>query len=181
MWLWLLFDGDVYIDTTAVQRAIEHVYATANFLLQLADIFLFITFFELAGGYMLCLKNPSEPNRSRKFGRIGILVWSGVLFAMVLTTFALRHSFVVNYPDIYYDGYTEDSTDAQITNLRVAGAVAILLWLTSIPMVGLASFTVHKAKDHQLLRNVCPPPLPTPLVMAEQILTICHRALSSSS
>jgi hypothetical protein len=36
------------------------------------------------------------------------------------------------------------------------------LWLTSLPMVGLASFTVHKAKDHQLLRHVWSPPTPYP-------------------
>jgi hypothetical protein len=159
--LWLQYDGAAYFSTwVAGQRAIDHIYATANFLLHLAEIFLFITFVELAGGYMLCLKNPSDISRTRKFGRIGILAWSALLFVMVLTTFALRHSFVVNYPDVYEGDSTLASFNAQITNLRVEGAVTILLWLTSIPMVGLASFTVHKAKDHQLLRHVWSPAPP---------------------
>lgn len=157
--LWLQFDADISGSTYyAGQRAVEHVYATANFLLQLADIFLFITFVELAGGYMFCLKNPHETSRARRFGRFSILAWSVVLFAMVLSVFALRHSFVVSYPDLYepnaYDGDDYLAIfNAQVTKLRMEGAVRILLWLTSIPMVGLASLTVHKAKNHQLLHG----------------------------
>jgi ABC-type multidrug transport system fused ATPase/permease subunit len=152
--LWMRYDENgYYSDWSAVVRAVDHVSATGNFLLQLASIFLFITFVELAGGYMFCLKNPNETSRTHKFGRISILVWSVVLFAMVLSVFALRHSYVVKYADVYDRYDTEASFKARLTNTRMELAVRILLWLTSIPMVGLASFTVHKTKNHQLLRS----------------------------
>jgi hypothetical protein len=164
------FDGDNYeITWEDVQRAVEHIFATGNFFTHLADICLFITFVELAGGYMFCLKNPNETSRTRKFGRVGILAWSFVLFAMALSVFALRHSLVVNYPNIYDRYDTLASFNAQVTNLRMEGAVRILFWLTSLPIIGLASFTVHKAKDHQLLRGVCLPPPPSPIHRVKQI------------
>ncbi|KAH6617128.1 hypothetical protein F5144DRAFT_596192 [Chaetomium tenue] len=160
--LWVRYDENGYdSDLPVVLQAVDHVSATGNFLLQLASIFLFITFVELAGGYMFCLQNPHETSRTRKIGRISILGWSVVLFAMVLTVFALHHSYAVTYAHVY-DGYhTGASFSAQMTMTRMELAVRVLLWITSIPMVGLASFTVHKTKNHQLLRSVWPPsPLP---------------------
>jgi hypothetical protein len=142
-----------YINGIELQRAITHIAITGSFFLYLASIFLFITFVELAGGYRLCLKNPTETSRTRKFGRIGILAWSVVLFVLVVSLFGLRHSATARYTS--YDDYVDSLTllNAQVTNLRLEGAVKVLLWLTSIPMVVLGSVTVHKAKNHPLHRS----------------------------
>ncbi|KAH6842711.1 hypothetical protein B0I37DRAFT_202135 [Chaetomium sp. MPI-CAGE-AT-0009] len=142
-----------YIDGIQLRQTITHLAITGHFFLYLASILLFITFVELAGGYMLCLKNPTETSRSRKFGRIGILAWSAVLFVLVISLFGLRHSVTARYNS--YDDYEASLTflNVYITNIRLEGAVKILLWLTSIPMVVLGSFTVHKAKNHPLHRS----------------------------
>jgi hypothetical protein len=145
-------DAATYAQSFRVQLVIGQLSTTASFLFYLADIFLFITFVELAAGYTVCLRNPAETTRTRKFGRIGIFAWSGVLFVLILSLFALRHSFYARITS-WADFGSWSDIDFHVTSLRLEGGVKILLWLTSIPMVGLGSFTVHKAKNHPLFRS----------------------------
>jgi hypothetical protein len=123
----------------------------------LADIFLFITVVEIAGGFLLCLKGAAAPIPMRKFGRIAILAWSVVLFALVIASFGLSHDLVTRMDSMRSSAVYA----AQISLTRLNGAVIIMFWLTSIPMLGFAAYVVHNTKKHELLRSVSlasPPP-----------------------
>lgn len=143
-----------------ILRSISHIRATGLFLKNLADIFLLITFVELANGFLLCLKGPGEPSRVRKFGRWAILAWGFVLFAISLGLFGASTSFYVRaYGDFPTDSddYVSDLLNEQMNLNRLLGALKILLWISTMPTVVLASLVMHKTKHHNILRSVRPP------------------------
>ncbi len=138
-----------------------HLGAVGSFFENVADILLFITFVELAGGFLLCA--TGQPSSIRKVGRFAILGWSVVLFALAVAYFGLYNSYAVRYITLSSQSNQRASElQAVLTMNRMVGATKILMWLTSIPTLALASFVVHKTKSHELLRGVRNPPPPLP-------------------
>ena len=143
----------------AVEKIIAHLGAAGSFFENVADILLFITFVELAGGFLLCV--TGQPSSVRKVGRFAILGWSVVLFALAVAYFGLSNSYAVRFITLSSQANQRASElQAVLTMNRLVGAIKILYWLTSIPMLALASFVVHKTKTHELLRGVRTPQRP---------------------
>jgi hypothetical protein len=156
--IWMWFGDDFYISSSyrdEINRAAFHLGVTGAFFRCLTDTFLFITFVELANGFMLCVQGPGEPSKMRKFSRIAAFVWGFVLVAIALGLFGAGNAF---YARLY--GERNDSSSElelvrdgeRITQLE--GALAILFWLTSIPAIILASFAQHKARRNGTLSSV---------------------------
>lgn len=172
-----------------IQRASTHIAATGNICFDLADIFLFITFVELATGFMLALRG-GQPGTVRKAGRIAILSWSVLLFALAIALFGLVHAYAVKYLGASSDSSREylslaasEARDSLTIN-RLQGAFMILMWITSIPMVAFASIVVHKARKNDFLRSVRSPVLSLSPPLSKRhtnAFVSCHRPPSSSS
>lgn len=141
----------------------DRVYLTANYLAGAADFFgnlasilLYITLVELASGFLFCLKPPGEPSSSRRLGRFAILGWSFVLFALIISRLGVFEAFYSRYTIIEDESEYEGYFNTLATLTRLGTAVIVLLWLTSLPVMGYAAFVVHKTRQHPLLRSVCP-------------------------
>jgi hypothetical protein len=194
--IWLTSDYAYdYLDGDSIyylNEAISHISATGYFFANLADICLFITFIELASGFMLCLKGDGKPAPSRRISRFAILAWGFVLFAVSISYFGLAHAAASRYRRAYTDPLgradrarelAEYNRDA-LTLSRLAASFEILKWLTSIPMLGAGSYVVHKTRNHEILRSVRPPsrPLrpPPPTHQANADFLTTHSPPSSS-
>ena len=164
--LWMVFGDEYYYvsETIVIQRVMSHLAALGLFLEHVADIFLLITFVELASGFLLCLQGPGQPSSTRKVSRIAILVWSLVLFALAVALFGLQNSYAVRFISVSSQASRRTSMYQAVRTInQLAGALKILLWLTSILTLAAAAYVVHKTKNHEILRGVRPPPVPIPL------------------
>jgi hypothetical protein len=111
---------------------------------------------------MLCLKGDGKPAPSRRISRFAILTWSFVLFAVSISHFGLSHAAASRYRRAYTDplGRSDRSRELAEYNRealslsRLAASFEILKWITSIPMLGAASYVVHKTRNHEILRHV---------------------------
>jgi hypothetical protein len=172
--LWTWFDDDYNSPmrfADEINLAIDHLGATGTFFKHLADTFLFITFVELANGFMLCVQGPGEPSKMRKFSRIAAFVWGFVLVVVALGLFGATNAYLVRVREIN-DSSTRfmDNDDLKLARdgnrrTQLHGALTILFWLTTIPAIVLASFAQHKAKLNGILSSVGLPPFspkPTP-------------------
>ncbi|KAL2155844.1 hypothetical protein VTH82DRAFT_586 [Thermothelomyces myriococcoides] len=132
--------------------ALEHLAPVAALFHTLTVILLFVTFVEIAGGYIICVNGPSTASLSRKFIRGVIFAWAFVLFTLTITQFGLNESLVARsrVDDDYT--YTEELRE-KITLYRVAGVIRILSWLTTLPILGYGVFIVNKTKDNPFLRS----------------------------
>jgi hypothetical protein len=173
--LWALFDGyDYPVTFREISLAISHLGATAIFFKHLADTFLFITFVELANGFMLCVQGPGEPSKIRKFSRIASFAWAFVLVAVALGFFGATNARLVRKRELLE---LQNSSPSRMGNndenlmrdavrlSRLWVALRILFWLTTIPAIVLASIAQHKARLHGILSSVRLPPIspkPTP-------------------
>lgn len=164
--LWNYFGDGYYYnssDEAAINAAANYIGTTGYLFNNVANILLPITFVELIGGFLLCFKGPTEPNPIKKFGRIAILAWSGLLLVLTIALFGLQISSNVKYTSFSsssFDSYYSDQT----TLIQFDGAVTILFWLTTLPLVGLAAFLVHKVKGHAFLRGVRLPCIRLPVM-----------------
>ncbi|KAL2259524.1 hypothetical protein VTK26DRAFT_6781 [Humicola hyalothermophila] len=157
--LWVNYAEDSYYirsgtDYAVARQASAHVAATGVFFEHLANILLFITLVELASGVLLCL-NGGQPTASRKRNRIIVLVWGLVLFILAIANLGIKQSYVVRFFDdssLYSDSYREVRELGRTLN-RLGGAMAILMWLTSLPILALTSWVVHITKHHPILRS----------------------------
>ncbi|KAK4099481.1 hypothetical protein N658DRAFT_165700 [Parathielavia hyrcaniae] len=146
-------------DEVDVQLSASHVNSTGAFLANLAQICLFITFIELANGFMLCLKGDAQAAPSRRFARIAISVWGFVLFALAVSHFGLYTSAGVRLRGILSGDYysTRGDQDAHNESVRAINrlvlATLILKWLTSIVMLSAASVVVHRVRNNEMLRK----------------------------
>ncbi|KAK3897779.1 hypothetical protein C8A05DRAFT_19520 [Staphylotrichum tortipilum] len=138
-----------YANHYDIRKALSHIGRTATFLGMLADILLFITFVELAVGFLLCLRPDGSPSRARKPARIAIFVWAFVLFALSLACLGVGQAYIVQF----YRSALQRQALA-FTMIKLSSAVEILLWITSIPILVLASYIVNKTSSFQLLHNV---------------------------
>ncbi|KAK4039064.1 hypothetical protein C8A01DRAFT_36964 [Parachaetomium inaequale] len=150
VWDWF---GDSYYSRgytrAKLYEVMNRISIMGNFFSNLADIFLFITVVEIAGGFLLCLKGAAEPIPMRRFSRIAILAWAVVLFALVIASFGLNHDLASRSNTITLSTYEGIRT----TLIRLNGAVSIMFWLTSMPMLFFAAYVVHNTKKHELLRG----------------------------
>ncbi|KAL2172671.1 hypothetical protein VTG60DRAFT_4117 [Thermothelomyces hinnuleus] len=145
------YDHDI---AEQLDRAESYTNDTALFFERLANIFLFVTFVEIAGGYMFCLKGAGEPSPIRRLGRFIMLAWAFVLVVLTIAEFGLDQSAASRYSvseDVEADFGGFVST---LTNLiRLGGALWIMTWLTTLPILGYGASVVHKTKGHPLLRG----------------------------
>jgi hypothetical protein len=172
----LVFDGyESPVAYGEINLAIGHLGATAIFFKHLADTFLFITFVELANGFMLCVQGPGEPSKIRKFSRIAAFAWAFVLVAVALGFFGATNAHLVRFRELIDSsrGNDDESLFREGERLnregerlsRLQQALTILFWLTTIPAIVLASIAQHKARLHGILSSVRLPPFspkPTP-------------------
>ncbi|KAK4126973.1 hypothetical protein N657DRAFT_640856 [Parathielavia appendiculata] len=159
-------DAYEYLDSDAlvnVQVAANHVNATAFFFANLAQICLFITYIELANGFMLCLKGDAKAAPSRRFARIAISAWGFVLFALAVSSFSVSHALGVRFRRILTDDYSTSRERSSATAAynrdahtltRLLIALDILKWLTSLIMLSAASVVVHRTRNNKILRKV---------------------------
>jgi hypothetical protein len=156
----VIFINQSYSSSTAdrsdIMRAINHIGRTASFLAMLADILLFITFVELARGFLLCLRPAGEPSSAQKFSRGAIFAWAFILFVLSLALLGVGQSYLVQ--TITRSVSTLRLQALYLTLTRLSTAIAILMWLTSIPILGFAAYVVHKTRSYELLNNVRPTP-----------------------
>ncbi|GAB1316097.1 hypothetical protein MFIFM68171_06307 [Madurella fahalii] len=161
LWIHAIVDSNIYSggEATAayIAQASSHIGITAFFVRCVADILLFIAFVELASGFRLCLSNGSQYLQRRKLLRYTVLGWGLILFIILIGLFGFNHSLIVRqsatiFSEISRNEYL-DLVQAQLTATRLEGAIIILFWITSMPMVGLASYAVHRSKEVPGLRS----------------------------
>jgi hypothetical protein len=160
IWYYIYLDNDTFTSNYIyyVRQAEDHIAVTAELFTGLADIFLFISFVELSNGFLLCLSNGAQFMPRRKQLRYVILGWGFVLFALVLSAFALGHSVTARSYDMQRSSRS-NVNEAQLLldllhGIRLDGACRILFWITSLGMVALASQAVHKLRENPALRKV---------------------------
>ncbi|KAK4248054.1 hypothetical protein C7999DRAFT_40687 [Corynascus novoguineensis] len=140
---------DISFSPRSLSLTATYLAGAAEFFGNLASIFLYITLVELASGFLFCLKTPGEPSSSRRLGRFAILGWSFVLFALAISRLGLYEALYSRHNIEEYEVYLNS-----LANLnRLGTALIVLLWLTSLPVMGYAAFVVHKTRQHPLLRS----------------------------
>ena len=164
-----LIYGDSSIGSTLfrdLDNAGNHLQSVGSFLLSVADILLLVTFAELASGFLLCVKGKPLA----KPARISILASAGLLFILSIVMVGLSSKAITASYD-YLKTSSRNRTsamraarDQDILNAnRMIGAFAVLLWIASLPILGLISWVVHEVRNARHLRNVRPhfPPFDT--------------------
>ncbi|KAL1835807.1 hypothetical protein VTJ49DRAFT_6038 [Mycothermus thermophilus] len=156
LWYWLddYSWGSSFMEN--LNRATRHVSGVSSFLRNIGDILLFITFVELAIGFMICLKGNAEQSSAPKTGRIIILVWSFILFVISIAylgvsqdnTSKTKSSYSSRDPDLPW------ALQQWVMLNRLYGALLILLWLTSLPMVVLSSVVMHRVRANYQLKRL---------------------------
>lgn len=149
--------GDLYRPRTPreAERALDHIATTGDLVYLLANILLFVTLVEIAGGYIICVNGPSVPSLSRNIPRAAMLAWAFILLVLAITEFGLDQSLATRWwwED---DNYTfRDRLEDEIIVYRLLGALVVLSWLTTLPLLGYGAFVVHKTRANPLLRSVC--------------------------
>ncbi|KAK4186368.1 hypothetical protein QBC35DRAFT_271654 [Podospora australis] len=129
-----------------IARISATIFQVARYSQHIADILLFITFVELGNGFTLCI-NGGKPTRHRRTFRYAAFSWGAVLLLMATVFFASR----VPADNLgAWDGiFPHREAIEEYTGVLMA--ILILLCLTSFPMVGFASYIVHRARKHILL------------------------------
>lgn len=149
--------GDLYgtLASRQVSRALEHAIPTGDFFHSLSNILLFVTLVEIAGGYVICANGPSAPNSGPKFARGAVLTWGFILFALAIAQFGFDQSLVTRTFEDDDFGYYYEGVRLKIKVYRFAGALTILFWLTTLPILGYGAAAVHKTTARLELRSVC--------------------------
>ncbi|KAK5654700.1 hypothetical protein OQA88_7024 [Cercophora sp. LCS_1] len=145
-----------YSESLIIAQASAHLWSTGTFLKLIADVLLLITFSELCGGFLLCI--PESPRKHLKPTRIALLAAGGLIFVLDIAYFGVSTQFYKTYfsflRDDDFDLRAESTIDRDgKTMSQLSGAVHILLWIVSLPIVGYASFVVHKTKNVPHLVN----------------------------
>ncbi|KAK4238354.1 hypothetical protein C8A03DRAFT_15175 [Achaetomium macrosporum] len=154
--IWLYYGEDIYMYTSfsrrSLDRAISHISVMGSFFQHLADILLFVTFVELGSGFLLC-QNGGQPTPIRRSNRIAILVWGAVLLVLSIALMGVNHSTIGRSYDASSSAESDNAISDIVSLIRLEGAVTILMWLTSIPVLAFASYVVHKTKNNYALRS----------------------------
>ncbi|KAK3303193.1 uncharacterized protein B0T15DRAFT_576598 [Chaetomium strumarium] len=154
--IWLYYGDDFYYgySARAFSRVISHLSNMGSFFEEVAEIILFVTFVEFGSGVLLC-QNGGQPTAIRKANRIAIRVWGAILFILSIALMGVNHSMIGrSYTVSSSSGSDSDSIINRIIHLvRLEGAVGILLWLTTIPVLAFASYVFHKTKNNYMLRR----------------------------
>lgn len=146
-----------------VDNAGSHLFSVGSFILAIANILLLVTLAELASGFLLCVKGKPLA----KPARISILASAGLLFILSIVAVGLSSKAITSIYD-YNKTSSRRRTSAQraardqdILNAnRMSGALAVLLWLASLPILGLISWVVYEVRKARHLRNVRSPSVP---------------------
>jgi hypothetical protein len=157
IWLYYGDDFPYRYSSPALSRVISHISIMGSFFEHVAEIMLFVTLVELGSGFLLC-QNGGQPTAIRKPNRIAVLVWGAILFILAISLMGVNHSVIGRSYDV---SASRDSDSDSIINdiihlVRLEGAVSILLWLTTIPVLAFASYVVHTTKNNHALRSVSP-------------------------
>ncbi|SPQ26763.1 85cdf562-f45b-45db-9785-5f16b4bb7273 [Thermothielavioides terrestris] len=153
------YDHHIDPDTSfQFDRAVTHTAITANFFENVANILLFVTLVELASGFLYCLSGGQPPS-IRKFSRIAVLAWGLVLFGLSIGLFGFDQSTAVSFYRAAAPTYgllEEDFLSFvpdEVAIDRLGGAVDILMWITSIPVLAYSAYVVHRTKTNPVLRS----------------------------
>ncbi|KAL2149272.1 hypothetical protein VTH82DRAFT_8620 [Thermothelomyces myriococcoides] len=134
-------------------QALYHINQTGDFFHRLSTISLFITFAEIAGGYIICLNPSSGPSTGRKFARGATFGWAVVLLILAISELGFAQAIITrSQEDIGYRSSLDYSRDS-LSAARLAGGLFILSWLTTLSILGYGAAVVHKAKTHPFLRS----------------------------
>lgn len=162
-------DVSIYV-AKDLQVSADFISLIGHWFGNIAEILLFITLVELGGGFSLCI-NGGTPTKGRKLNRLMILAWSFVLFAIFTGSFGLGLSYSVRLAERtnLNSSISSKSTssakkmaeDARSIS-RLVLALSILMFITSLTILGYISRVMHRIKNHPLLRSVGPVPLIPP-------------------
>lgn len=139
----------------AVSHAGDSLWGVGWFLKYIADILVPITLAELASGFVLVLTGSTRLWNPSRIATLGL----GLVFMVLdIAWFAL----LMRYYSKYYAYLTDPSpprgTGAALessshTLEQLSGALDIMLWIATLPIVVYTAYVVHKAKAVPHLRN----------------------------
>lgn len=141
--------------TLDIFEAAAHVSAVASFLKLIADILLIVTLAELCTGFLLCI--TGTPARSSKIIRWSTLAIATILAILAIAVFGLAISYnrAIHSPSTTSSSRAAMRRDGLALN-QLSGTIEILLWLCSMPLLGYASYVMHKGRTLPHLQNVGP-------------------------
>ncbi|CAP66399.1 uncharacterized protein PODANS_4_4150 [Podospora anserina S mat+] len=179
--------------TEYFELAVSLVLFLAEALQNISDILLFIAFVEIGSGFVLCL-NGAKKSPIRRRLRFAAFALGIILLALALTHFGVRlqadiahRSQLQKLNDLHVtDGLFDPASEAArlyfalqagaqdahfdslIKSSHLHNAFNICLWITSLPILGFASYVLHHTKENIMLKKVAA------LYLTSTILTFCR-------
>ena len=145
----LWYEDDIY-------ESRYYIGGVVQLISDVLDVVLLVTFAVLAGGFLFCLNGPSSSTKTINSKKSPVFL-SSVAFGGLIVILAIAF---FGLDTAWYANSARTRTVSARTLSQFRGAIDILLFIAFIPMLGYASFVVHKTKRH-LVGNVSCPPNPT--------------------
>jgi len=146
-------------NSRSTRRITEEVYlrtaVLGNFFERLSSILLIITIVELGNGFMyVATHKPAAYRKILFFASLGAAV---LLLALAIAQLAKANATYNRYLNwIFSDDFDFDddlSNDFDLLR-RLGGAVDILAWIVSIPLIAYGGVVVHTHRQNPSIRNV---------------------------
>ena len=148
------YDIDLYLN---LNRIASYLFCVARLSEWVGDVLLLVTFAELGNGFVLYLANGGggRPSTLHKPVRYAALSVSAVLLVLSIAAFGLAMSFYSAFYRYYSSSGSDETPPPDETAMnKMTGAVYVLLWIVSLPLIAYASYVVHRTKHNLAVRNV---------------------------